>query len=137
MRSRRSTRLSPSSTSTPRGTSSSDDNIKPETRKSVSGFLFSIQGSNPRRFIISPKNGGGCCARTGRAGQAHTDLFVPQHNPFSLSHHKILSKSPSERTQRRSSQRERMRAGYTKAVVCGSRTLELPPNADMGAPRSP
>lgn len=43
----------------------------------------------------------------------------------------------SERAQRRSSQRERMRAGYAEAVVCGSRTLELAPNADMGAPRSP
>ena len=33
------------------------------------------RGSNPRRFIISLKNGGGLCAN-GREGQAHTDLFV-------------------------------------------------------------
>lgn len=29
------------------------------------------------------------------------------------------------------------RAGYAKAVVCGSRRLKLPLNADTGAPRSP
>ena len=29
------------------------------------------------------------------------------------------------------------RAGYAEAVVCGSRTLELPQNADSRAPRSP
>ena len=39
-------------------------------------FLSRVGGSNPRRFIISPKNGGDLCAN-GRVGQAHTDLFVP------------------------------------------------------------
>ena len=37
---------------------------------------FVILGSNPRRFIMFPKNGGDLCAN-GRVGQAHTDLFMP------------------------------------------------------------
>src|SRR3990167_5218458 len=79
----------------------------------LSDYLCSnlIQGSNPRRFIIFSKNGGDLCAN-GRVGQAHTDLFVPSTIHLDLSYHYTLSKTPSERTQRRSSQRERMRAGY-------------------------
>ena len=46
-----------------------------------------IEGSNPRRFIMFPKNGGGCCARTGRGGAstyrfdcalAQTALYAPR-----------------------------------------------------------
>ena len=32
---------------------------------------FRFSGSQPRRFIMFPKNGGVGCARTGRVGQAH------------------------------------------------------------------
>ena len=55
------------------------------------------------------QNGGGCCARTGWVGQAHTDLFVPS-TILSLVYHYSPSKAQS---------------------------LELPPNADSRAPRSP
>ena len=44
-------------------------------------------GSNPRRFIMFSKNGEDCCARTGRVGQAHTDLFVPSTIHIDLSYH--------------------------------------------------
>ena len=46
--------------------------------------ISSDLGSNLRRFIMFSKNGEDCCARIGRAGQAHTDLFVSMHNPYSL-----------------------------------------------------
>lgn len=40
-----------------------------------------IQGSNPRRFIIFPKNGGDLCAH--RVGGASTYRFVcASHNPL-------------------------------------------------------
>ena len=41
------------------------------------------EGSNPRRFIISPQNGRDLCAN-GRVGQAHTDLSlaIPFENWF-------------------------------------------------------
>ncbi len=53
-----------------------------------------------------PKNGGiVVCARE---GGANTYRFVcAQHNPYSLNYHQTLPKPPSERTQRRSSRRER------------------------------
>ena len=47
---------------------------------------ISNQGSNPRRFIMFPKDGGDLCAH--RAGGASTYRFVcARHNPYFLSYH--------------------------------------------------
>ena len=48
--------------------------IKSETYQHLVSLAH---GSNPRRFIMFPKNGGDLCAH-GRVGQTHID-FVPRH----------------------------------------------------------
>lgn len=69
-------------------------------------------------------------------GQAHIDLIVLSANRL-IELPQAQTKPLSDYIQCRSSQREWVRAGYARAVVCGSRSTELPPNVDMGAPRSP
>ena len=70
-------------------------------------------------------------------GQAHTDLFVPQHNPYFLEP-PLNSFEATKRTHATPKQPARANASglCVGGCVC-SRTLELPQNADIGAPRSP
>ncbi len=53
------------------------------------------KGATPRRFIMTPKNGEGCCARIGRVGQAHIDLLALSANCF-LELPQTQTKQPSE-----------------------------------------